>query len=727
MLHPHKHGSQETIQGITCYIPSVPNKQEIQGFYLAEKNQKWKRTPLPDFRVKDIDWFSGDDFNRHPNDIIDWETAVREETIKQTGCDPLDLTSKGPRKMEGITPDPYYVSPPLEKFRSQELHRIFNGHWFYNNGTPIYITGAYYFYLNWWKLDTGEYPEFRDPDRQLFYLWQWVKEHPYVLGLIYITMRGVGKSFIGGCLNYLDAITHRYAVTGIQSKTDDDARKVFRNKILTPITSLPEFLIPIHRHVGDLTQFNYLDFSPPNRKGMEARVYQKLKKDALRSYMGYANAGEYAYDGETLKFLLQDEIGKTSSSRVANVATRLQVNLDCVWRGDKKRGNIFATTTVEKMEEGGKECKYIWESSNPAEMLEDGRTKSGLIRYFVSALDVTFFDEYGYPLREKAKKFHDAKLKALEGDTNAYVGYMQKHPFTIEQAFMTMGTHCSYNRQILNFRQMSLKQPGVRVVDIGDFEWVEKDVRVKWVPNKENGKWHVSWLIPDPRDANNISFTIDIDGKKKFKPKNDGKFCAGVDPVSHRQVADPTQASKCAAAIKMKSNSWVEDFYSNTFVADYLNRDYNPENDYENILKAAFYYGCSVLIESNKSNIIDYFINRGYEDFLMVRPESTMGGKDQRYSRTYGIPSGPSTIEHYVDSTSRHITKYGYKEKHLRLIESWLDFDPTNTQKFDSAVAGSIAIVAEEKRVDEDRTSINLSEIMGSWDNSGLASKPNYL
>ena len=62
---------------------------------------------------------------------------------------------------------------------------------------------------------------------------------------------------------------------------------------------------------------------------------------------------------------------------------------------------------------------------------------------------------------------------------------------------------------------------------------------------------------------------------------------------------------------------------SNTFVSEYINRPPKADIFYEDILKQCVFYGCQVLVENNKIGLIKYFQNRGYENYLMERPENT--------------------------------------------------------------------------------------------------------
>ena len=100
------------IQGIEINLPKKPKKSSIIGYNKSKKNQRWTRNPIPD----------------------NWDSLSE---IKKN------------------------------KFIEQEFERRLNGVWFMNNGTPTYITGAHYYYLNWCKIDIG-YPDYWDRDRRFW-------------------------------------------------------------------------------------------------------------------------------------------------------------------------------------------------------------------------------------------------------------------------------------------------------------------------------------------------------------------------------------------------------------------------------------------------------------------------------------------------------------------------------------------------------------------------------
>ena len=59
-------------------------------------------------------------------------------------------------------------------FIEEEFNRREEGHWFMNNGDPVYITGTHYMYLQWTKIDIGN-PDFREANRIFYIFWKHVK------------------------------------------------------------------------------------------------------------------------------------------------------------------------------------------------------------------------------------------------------------------------------------------------------------------------------------------------------------------------------------------------------------------------------------------------------------------------------------------------------------------------------------------------------------------------
>ena len=56
----------------------------------------------------------------------------------------------------------------------EEFQRREEGFWFMNNGTPTWITGTHYMYLQWRTIDVGA-PAFREANSRYFIFWETCK------------------------------------------------------------------------------------------------------------------------------------------------------------------------------------------------------------------------------------------------------------------------------------------------------------------------------------------------------------------------------------------------------------------------------------------------------------------------------------------------------------------------------------------------------------------------
>ena len=78
------------------------------------------------------------------------------------------------------------------KYIDDEFNHRVDGYWFMCNGTPCYLTGSHYVYLNWTKIDVGA-PDFRHANRIFFYFWEACKADYRCYGMCYLKNRRSSK------------------------------------------------------------------------------------------------------------------------------------------------------------------------------------------------------------------------------------------------------------------------------------------------------------------------------------------------------------------------------------------------------------------------------------------------------------------------------------------------------------------------------------------------------
>lgn len=690
---------------ITVYIPPVPSIHLIQGYDLPVEEQLWKRTDYPDF----------------------WRASYKQEIAFRKENDS-------------------YRDKKCEEFRKQEWDRRMNGFWFFNNGKPVYITGAHYYFLNWCKLDVG-YPSYYDFQRKSFYFSQYCVEDPTCLGYFKVGQRGFGKTIEEICL-ILESMTKFPGDRkgAVQSKSGTDAEGVF-NKMVDIYNKLPEFYKPESSH-GSRPKTK-LSWYRDTIKGAKAKEVDFGDDDELRNEFWHSVAKETALDGETMSDVMQDEIGKSDPKEQVDVDARMQVVRFVVFRQNRKRGIIRATSTIEEMKKGGAQARVVWKKSDSRNRSDNGFTTSGIYRMFRSALDTTNPDKYGNSDHVAAKKMHDAERKLRKDDLNELASYIRKNPYTSEEAFMEDADGCEFNGYILNKRLQELesKEYGQHF----DLDYIsgirDSTLRMEYNPK---GKFYAAWLPTKPEDTNLVEpgpMIRKTDGTmiQSWRPKNDLKFRIGCDPVQHGiETVDKRVSDSAAYVFRMfdlSEDNNIKSVYTEqdcddpndykigrfkwkTYVpvVEYIYRNDDPDDFFEDMIKLCRFFGCQILIENNKNNIINKFIDRGYKDFIMYRPKDTFTS-DSNAQNTSGIPGADPVIQQYIGELKSYIMTHGHRLPFKRLVRDLIKFRRKNIKIHDPTVAMGITLLSLKGEAKVARIPIEIESWFNTYNINGNTSE----
>ena len=274
------------------------------------------------------------------------------------------------------------------------------GYWFMNNGTPTYITGAHYMYLQWTNIDVG-YPDFREANRILFLYWEACKADKRSFGMTYLKIRRSGFSFMSSseCVNI--ATLARDSRIGILSKTGADAKKMFTDKVVPISQRLPFFFKPIQD--GMDKPKTELAFRIPASKITKKNMHEVANDDmeGLDTTIDWKNTDDNSYDGEKLLMLAHDESGKWLKPN--NIQTNWRVTKTCLRLGSKIIGKCMMGSTVNSKSKGGAAFKKLYENSSLSTRNANGQTVSGLYSLFVPMEwnMEGFIDVYGMPVFRK--------------------------------------------------------------------------------------------------------------------------------------------------------------------------------------------------------------------------------------------------------------------------------------------------------------------------------------
>jgi len=215
---------------------------------------------------------------------------------------------------------------------------------------------------------------------------------------------------------------------GMQSLTATEAKNnLFKSRLMRSHMKIQRYLKPESNETGSKREIvGELTFKGTNIGGGKY-------KDALRNVIDHRPTLVSAYQGKRPRQIFIDEPGSIEEMDLENWWTTVKEQLAL---GTKAFGKAFLPTTLETMTPRGADAfKKIWEESDPNKRDPNGRTTSGLYRYFKAQYlgREDFVDEYGNDLIEEAKQFRANQLE------NASPSQQQKikrqYPETVEEAF----------------------------------------------------------------------------------------------------------------------------------------------------------------------------------------------------------------------------------------------------------------------------------------------------
>ena len=648
-------GKTLNIQGLECHLPpegyvfnNLTKELEHTGVYSRSNNPKeqyWERFKQPEW-YKEV-------------------TKKEDEYLKKKKED-----------------DPPFYDQQYEEYKRQEWFRRLNGFWFMNNGKPVYLTGFYYMLLQWFCIDIG-YPKFIMPHLHKTYFLQYCVEDPLCMGMIDVTKRRFLKTFIGG-LFILEYITRTKMVNGaIQSKTGNDAKKVFGKAIVYPFRKFPRFFRPEYDMSLGVNPKTEIRFQQTNIRGKKAE--DGIDKDELGSAIDWGSADPVHYDGSKLHRYFGDEYAKTTE---ANVFDRHEVIRYCLLDEEGKIiGKALYSSTVEKLDsdkDGVQEAaRQLWDASDQNNREANGMTQSGLYRFFQTSDEGRNFDIYGYPNVEKTIKDILSDRESVRKSPRSLSARMKKEPRTEAEAWSEDGDKCVFNIINLNEREAYLKEnpiPKRGVVFYMDEETQEvgfrdasknDDFHWRFSPSadlrKENSNKKV-WdgRIVKPGRTRDGAISVDSyansQGGRKYGSKASAWYGRKYDPL------DPNNTGKASGHLYGRPNTKEELHYQ--------------------VMLCAIYMGCEAYYEHTADDYWAFFKDRGKSGYLGRYPISLIDPtKKETQDRHKGTPITPFSLTKQLDNGIAYVEKYPERLDFEEFFPHAKKFDPYDRTESDAIVS----------------------------------------
>ena len=631
-------------------------------------------------------------------------------------------------------------------FIEEEFDRREYGYWFINNQVKTYITGSHYMYLQWTKTDVG-HPDFRESNRIFFLFWEACKADARCFGMCYLKNRRSGFSFMASSESVNIATLAKDARVGMVSKTGPDAKKMFTDKVVPIANNYPFFFQPVRD--GMTTPKTELAFRVPaskiTRKNMDQEQGEDV--DGLDTSIDWRNTADNSYDGEKLKFLIEDEAAKLE--KPMNIENGWRIRKTCLRLGARIIGKCMMGSTSNALDKGGENYKRLFADSDVTKRNKNGQTLSGLYSLFIP-MEYNFegyIDEFGHAVLETPEKpvrsaegtwiiqgvieYWNNEVASLKSNPDALNEFYRQFPRTESHAFRDETKSSIYNLtkiyQQIDYNDGMLQD---RVLTRGFFHWKdgEKDSEVIWTPDR-NGRFLVSW-IPEISMRNNF---ISKNGTRY--PLNEHVGAFGCDPYDISGATFGGSNGSLHGLTKFNMSNAP----SNAFFLEYIARPQTAEIFFEEVLMACVFYGMPILAENNKARLLYHFKNRGYRGFSMNRPDKHKAKLSFTEIEIGGIPSSSEDMKQaHAAGIGTYIEKYvGYDLEGIyrnpdeignmpfeRTLMDWSKFNVNDRTKYDASISSGLAIMANQKHIYlPEKKESKISIKFARYDNSGSASR----
>lgn len=692
------------------HIPKAPPDKYILYANEKKENQYWRRIEVPELFLK-------------------YKSGVTIEFSDKTKW------SNNGNYVETISYDDTMM---LLDWREQDLKRRWEGVWFMNYGEPTYLTGGQYFQLQWGAMPgyinpyTGfNYGEYREFQRDVHYILDLAKKDNDCAGVFFGKAKKTGVTNLLA-IDYCDESTrYREKFFGMMSKSDKDCKDTGFHYYLYCYDKMPDILRPPS---ANRTQ-SELILGMPNVKNTGTKhAAKKLadREEGLDNHTFVSSTRADGFDGQKMFRAWVDEYTKLSDPYPdeMNKKSRETVKL-----GYRIVGKLwYSGYTPEDDGKPFSESRDVWYNSSLETKNGGDRTITTMYNYFIPA-DVSYendadgfsFDRYGKNDRIKAKKLITEARKQKEANPSDLQAYIRQYPLIEHEMWQIGGAgNARFDNIRLGKQLMAIKEhqkTGQLLYEMGNFVWKDKDYRLKrgygegifgeveWMPltreqisaGQTAPFWWNGRQYMDTQSFNQPVLKNLKDKKGNYRPSEVSPYCAGVDPtemVEESMVAEGSMDAICISVLPdNKLNSEIGINVSNRPMVIYLHRHDNPDDFYEDLVKAILFFGMPVYVEGNKKWLITKLIADKLHNFMAMRSKEkilemwdgsgTQTTLDTLRSGSVDVVNDMIlSIKRYLKAPETYVDYDNMKLMwHVALIEQLMRFNPKNTKKDDLAMA----------------------------------------
>lgn len=526
-----------------------------------------------------------------------------------------------------------YNYTPLQKSWKEEQERIFNdGVYAYIDGELVFIPGAYWCYVNFWTLEHGEKPEYREDDRIFFLYHEYLRLSTACLGTTRGKGRRQGATSIAMFFMWYIAGRNEHKLCGLTSFSDTAAQDAFQKMFMYGFKAM----LPTFQSDFDSDSENFIRFVKPVDKKKKSVL--AVKREGLNSYCDYKSNVINSYDSGRQSYNVPDESGKRGKLNINSYWSRLYKTFLV---GSNKVGFAYLPTTVGAKKEGGENYRIFWNNANQYEIDKaTGKpvgvdTVNRVVRYFVPATHcyAGHIDKFGRSviedpaepvlsnegkwITEGSRTVILRERARLEGEQ--LMEHRRDYPLDEHDMFAFESGQCEFNEErfITQIRELEENPVYLRRCRLYRFEVTKKNPisnrQETWDEIKFMDDDAGEWLLYKEPDKQNH-----YDHRGSISPLNTIRYSIGVDTIKSGFATGGSTATICIFKKSHIVNGVEEGLYP---VALYMGKPRLMQHLYEQVLMACMWYGAKVNFEIDAgTSFYDYFVDKNAQQFLEWTP-----------------------------------------------------------------------------------------------------------
>jgi hypothetical protein len=593
-----------------------------------------------------------------------------------------------------------------KKWVEREKKRLDDGVYAMINGVLTFIPGSHYGYVNYWTLENGQSPEYRNWTRKIFILKEYLCFNTPVLAMTRGKSRRKGATSEGTFWEWWICGRKKEKNGGMISFSDESVKKIFSLLFMRGFKNM----LPCFVEDFDSNSDNFIRF----RKSVENKKKGvPIKREGLNSYIDSQPTTLNSYDSQRVSYILIDEFGKWEKVDVNTYWSKVK---SCLTEGRKKVGFAYIPTTVNPPKKGGENFKIFWDAANQnAINPKTGEpyginTPSRVVRIFDPATEgyAGCIDKFGESviddpeepilgndgcwITEGAKTVILREREGLEGDR--LMEHRRDYPIDEYDMFAFATGTCEFNEKNLIDRIVHLEgNPQEAYWRRGrlyeEYSKEEKKVITKFADD-DKGEWYVKEF---PDSENNYS-----DRGGVLNPLAEGLYSAGSDTYKNIFALN---GSDGAIAIVKKScmvNGVETGLYP---VAFFVGRPPLIKQFNRQVLLGCMWYGCKVNYEIDAGTwFYEDFMEWGALDFLewtpaidptKINPKIVPGTES---ANPFQLAKQLEVAKMYFDGTSKdQYNGNGHRVTFIPLLKEALQYNHSERTPYHLMVAFMMALL----------------------------------